>query len=232
MRKEYIESLSALNKSFLDMLKESRVALQNAIQSLKDKKLVENYNFKNLNKKFQLWEEETEKKIFRLIALQGPVSSDLRLMLGILKSTNDVKRVVNTSQRIAKVIKRYSTHENISFNPDVVVLETFNEMGIILLKMLDEIITVFETGEKLSHERAIEIQQRLIREDDDVDSLFKDTIKKLIKIIQEQIDSKKQAKLIADSLLMARHMERIGDHLCNIAERILYIETGDYFHIY
>ena len=52
------------------------------------------------------------------------------------------------------------------------------------------------------------------------------------KKIQDEVDNKKQAKQIADGLILIRHMERIGDHICNIAERVIYIDTGENVEIY
>jgi phosphate transport system protein len=105
-------------------------------------------------------------------------------------------------------------------------------MGKHLLIMFDQIIEIYSKySDKLTKEQAEAFQNQFSEEDDFIDSLFKETLNQLVKKIQKEIDSKKQAKLMTETLLMVRHMERIGDHLCNIAEKILYIETGNHFHI-
>ena len=100
--------------------------------------------------------------------------------------------------------------------------------------MFDQILEIYSSSSssiKFSLDKANEFQKQFSQEDDNVDSLFKETLAKLVSNIQKEIDSKKKAKLTTETLLMIRHMERIGDHLCNIAERILYVETGSHFHI-
>ena len=105
-------------------------------------------------------------------------------------------------------------------------------MGTLLDSMLDQVIDVFISQDKLNGESSKELQRILIQEDDAVDTMFKGIMKKLIKKIKKEVDSKKQAKQIADGLILIRHMERIGDHICNIAERLIYIDTGEKIPIY
>lgn len=232
-RKIYIQAIEELNKHFTEMLKEAQTIFINALQSLKDNKIIDDFKFKHVTKDFQKKEVQIEKEIFKLISLQAPVSSDLRLMLGILKSTNDVKRIVNTSQRITRVVKRYRDKDiGLFATKEDVVIIAMEEMGEILKLMMNQVIDVYLSDDKLNSTSAKALQEKLIEQDDNVDSLFKDTIKKLIKKIQKEADTKKQAKQIADGLILARHMERIGDHICNIAERIVYIDTGENLHIY
>jgi phosphate transport system protein len=228
MRKEYTENLERIRSEFLQKLQEIRVTLEKSLNV----KVVESFDFKNFNKEIQQFESEMEQKIFKIISLQAPISKDLRLLLSTLKSTNDLRRIGKTIQRISKVSKKYFVEGKTDFTIDPTLISSFDLMGKSLLNMFDKVIGIFlAKSERITHEKAMQFQKEFSREDDNVDSLFKETLNQLIADIQNEIDSKKQAKLMTESLLMIRHMERIGDHLCNIAERILYIETGVHFHI-
>ncbi len=226
LRKEYSEHLKQIQSSFTTKLNETRDVFSKVI----DSKQVESYDFKTFNKQMQAFENDMDQQIFKIISLQAPISKDLRFLLSTLKSTNDLRRIGKTIQRISKVNKKYFISGDVEVDP--AILESFDEMGKGLLNMLDQILEMYtSTNEKITHDKAVEFQKQFSQEDDNVDSLFKDTLNHLVKNIRHEIDSKKQAKLTTDTLLMIRHMERIGDHLCNIAERMLYVETGDRFHI-
>lgn len=228
MRKAYTENLEQIRVAFLTELQETRSALAKSL----DLTQVEAFDFKKFNKETQQFENDMEQKIFKIISLQAPISKDLRFLLSTLKSTNDIRRIGKTIQRISKVSKKYFIKNKEVVNVDPALSSSFQNMGQSLLSMFDQVLEIFHSpDEKLTHEKAIKFQTEFSREDDNVDSLFKETLNQLIKGIQTEIDSTKQAKLMTDSLLMVRHMERIGDHLCNIAERILYVETGNHFHI-
>ena len=228
LRKAYAESLDQVQITFKKKLKETRDALATAL----DIEKIESFDFRSFNKQMQDFENNMEHDIFKIISLQAPISKDLRLLLSNLKSSNDLRRIAKTISRISKVSKKYFIEpaEGVIVDPDI--LESFNEMGKSLLNMFDQVLEIYTSdSEKFTHDKAVEFQKQFSQEDDNVDSLFKETLNRLVKSIKGEIDSKKQAKLTTETLLMIRHMERIGDHLCNIAERILYVETGNHFHI-
>lgn len=226
LRKEYSEHLNKIESDFISKLRETREVLAKAI----DRDQVESYDFKTFNKQMQAFEDTMEADIFKIISLQAPISKDLRLLLSTLKSVNDLRRICKTIQRISKVSRKYFINPEIQVDPEII--SSFDEMGKGLLNMFDMVLDIYSsTDTKITHDKAIEFQKQFSQEDDNVDSLFKETLSHLVKTIRHEIDSKKQAKLTTDTLLMVRHMERIGDHLCNIAERMLYVETGSHFHI-
>lgn len=227
-RKAYTENLNQLKIEFLTQLNDSRSALSKAL----DIEQVESYDFKKFNKNVQQFEVDMEQKIFKIISLQAPISKDLRFLLSTLKSTADLRRIGKTIQRISKVSKKYFVKSKTEVTVDPALFNSFQIMGSSLLSMFDQVLEIYtSTSEKLTHEKAVQFQKDFSREDDNVDSLFKETVDQVVTDIQTEIESTKKAKLMTDALLMIRHMERVGDHLCNIAERILYVETGSHFHI-
>ncbi|MDD6318889.1 MAG: PhoU domain-containing protein, partial [Succinatimonas hippei] len=92
----------------------------------------------------------------------------------------------------------------------------------LLLKMADECVKVLHTAidayVRLDHKTAEEV----LRMDDSVDQYFA-MVKEAI--IQE-VARAETPKISFDVILMAKYLERIGDHCCNIAKWVLYIITG------
>ena len=77
MRKEYTENLDNIRNEFLKNLQDTRATFVKAL----DVTLVESFDFKGFNKEEQKFESEMEHKIFKIIALQAPISKDLRFLL-------------------------------------------------------------------------------------------------------------------------------------------------------
>lgn len=217
LRKDYSERLVFLRDHFLEIISSLAEALNYSL----DISLIQSFNFKNFHKSIVFYEEETEKQIFSLIALQSPNAKDLRLLLGLYKSSTDLIRISKTIIRISKVTKKFCVEKDI----DLILLSSFEEMGSKLTLMFKQILDILGS-DSLNAEQVKNSWIIVLQQDDYIDSFFKDIKKILIKKIEEEIDSKRQAKLIAEILLVIRHMERIGDHLCDLVERVLYIETG------
>ena len=222
-RKRYVKDLEDLRINFLLMLKEARLIFLSSFEALKHQDQKQARRLIDTKRLFVKWEEETEIKCFRLVSLQSPVAGDLRLILGILKSATDIKRIANTAQRIAKIASNYKLEKE--------AIKEISKMSKILIRMFDITISSFENINGTDKQDLKQLQDVLIKEDNDVDNLFKAAVERYV-IMLKEIDSQKLAKQFADLLILSRHMERLGDHINNIAEKIIYIETGNHVSIY
>ncbi len=196
LRKEYSENLKQIEDSFVNKLKETRLVLSKAL----DSNQVESYDFKAFNKSMYEFEITSEAQIFKIISLQAPISKDLRFLLSTLKSTADLRRIGKTIQRISKVSKKYFVSKEITVDPEI--MNSFNEMGSRLLNMFDQILEIYSSSSsssKFSLDKANEFQKQFSQEDDNVDSLFKETLAKLVSNIQKEIDSKKISQVVCSS---------------------------------
>ena len=127
-RKEYTELLSFLHDQFIEKIVESREALDFSLES----PLVYDYDFKKYQKFIFSYANETEHKIFGIIARQTPNTRDLRFLLGLYKSLSDLERVSKAILRISKISKHLDSEKTI----DLVLLSSFEEMGLKLKKNL------------------------------------------------------------------------------------------------
>jgi len=74
-------------------------------------------------------------------------------------------------------------------------------------------------------DKDLEKANEVIKRDDVVDDLFDKVKKELIQMIHENADKGEQA---ADLLMVAKYMERIGDHATNISEWVIFSITGEH----
>ncbi len=154
-------------------------------------------------------ERTIETLCLKLILHQQPVARDLRQISAALKMITDMERIGDQAEDIAEIICLM----NGEFSGNEPVLE---EMAKATIKMVTESVDAF-----VSHD--IELAERVIKGDDAVDSYFDNIKKQLINGIEEK---KIDGEVALDCLMIAKYLERIGDHAVNIAEWVIYSVTG------
>ena len=77
-------------------------------------------------------------------------------------------------------------------------------------------------------ERDGDLAKAVCRADDDVDDLFDVIKRKLTKIVHKDIDEDDNGEQALDMLMVAKYLEKIGDHASNIAEWVLFMITGEH----
>lgn len=153
-----------------------------------------------------------EAKCLILLTKEQPVARDLRLVSAALKVVTDIERIGDHVSDIAELYLRMSP--NLSEDEYESLLGTMmNEAK----EMLNEAVASFVEG----HE---EEAKAVIERDDIVDDLFNQVKQKLMDAIREQsLDADK----VVDCLMVAKYLEKIGDHAVNIGEWALFRMTGD-----
>lgn len=157
------------------------------------------------------FESKLEKKSLEIIALQQPVSQDLRTVITVLKASSDVERMGDHAASIAKATIRMKGEERIE-----VVEKQISKMGKAVKHMLEE---AFEAYINLDSNRAYEIAAS----DEKIDDYFRDIQNLAIEEIKKQPDAVFAGKEYFQVIMF---LERIGDYARNICEWIVYLETG------
>lgn len=153
---------------------------------------------------------DIEQHCMRLLALQQPMSRDLRTIGTVMKVIADVERIGDYSVDIARTAIALAQTEY--FKP----LEDIPRMIMIVRTMLRQALQALV-------KRDLEQVRNVILQDDEVDSLWHGLRDELQQVMEEQPEVVRQAVAL---LLVARYLERVADHVVNIAERVAYMETG------
>jgi phosphate transport system protein len=151
-----------------------------------------------------------EQNCMRLLALQQPMSRDLRTIGTVMKVIADVERIGDYSVDIARTAVRLAGAEY--FKP----LVDIPRMGEIVRGMLRNALEALVA-------RDLNLVGDVIARDDVVDELWHGLRDELEHIMEERPETVTQAVAL---LLVARYLERVADHTVNIAERVAYMETG------
>jgi phosphate transport system protein len=153
---------------------------------------------------------EIEQFCMRLLALQQPMSRDLRLIGTVMKVISDIERIGDYAVDIAKCAIRLS--DTAYFKP----LVDIPLMGERVRQLLRLALTAL-----VRHD--LELVRQVIALDDEVDELWAALREELETLMEQRPEVVRQAVSL---LLVARYLERIADHTVNIAERVAYMETG------
>lgn len=160
-------------------------------------------------------ETQIETRCMRLLLLQQPVAKDLRAISAAIKMITDMERIGDQAADIADIALRLGDFNLHSYCPHL------QKMALIAIEMVSDSITAFINSD-------LELARNTMNKDDEVDRLF-DLVK------NELIDSwRANCALSAcdmgneavDSLMIAKYLERIGDHAENICEWVEFYETG------
>lgn len=153
-----------------------------------------------------------EAKCLVLLTKQQPVAGDLRLVSASLKVVTDIERIGDHVSDIAELYLRMSPDK-----ADKEYEEMLSDMMQVAKTMLREAVEAFvQNSEKAA--------QDVIDRDDIVDDMFNKVKQKMMDAIREQsLDADK----VVDYLMVAKYLEKIGDHAVNIGEWALFRRTGD-----
>lgn len=153
-----------------------------------------------------------EAKCLILLTKEQPVAKDLRLVSASLKVVTDIERIGDHVSDIAELYLRMSRMDAEGEYESLlaIMMEEAKEM-------LKEAVEAFVNG---SENAAREV----IAQDDVVDDLFNQVKEKMMDAIREQ---SLDADRVVDYLMVAKYLEKIGDHAVNIGEWALFRMTGD-----
>jgi phosphate transport system protein len=152
-----------------------------------------------------------EEKCARLIATQAPVAKDLRIITAAFKILSDVERIADYSVDIAFVAR------DLIKVPPLKPYRDFPRIAELDVKMLNLVLKAYA-------ELDVETCYEVGRMDSEVDQLYRNSFNELIELMKKAPENVYRG---AHLLLVGRYLERIGDHITNIAERIVYISTGE-----
>ena len=157
-------------------------------------------------------EREIQALCLRLLMQQQPVASDLRIISSAMKMITDMERIGDQAADIAEIVIPLVEKEQFT-EPRYI-----EEMAVATRKMVVSSVNAYV-------DRNVELAREVIAMDDAVDEKFAKVIGKLTKAIAEHPE---QGELALELLMIAKYLERIGDHATNVAEWVVYSITGDH----
>lgn len=208
MRTRFDQQLETLHVELIRMGALCEDAISAATQALlqKDETLAE--AAEEAERELDRREREVENLCLKLLLRQQPVAGDLRQISAALKMISDLERIGDQAADIAELSREITLPEEHSLH-----LATMAEA---VARMVTDSVDSFVRSD-------LELARRVCRFDDWVDSAFEQVRDELIVLIAEDAVFGRQG---LDLLMVAKYLERIGDHATNVAEWVEYSITG------
>lgn len=154
--------------------------------------------------------ERVEENAFSLLSLQQPVAGDLRTVVSALRMVSDLERMGDLSVHIAKIARLRVPHVAVpvEIQPTMVRMA---EVAEYMVGRVSQIIT----------DRDVEAAIELSRDDEEMDQLRRTSFTELL-----SDDWSHGVEAAVDIALLGRYYERIADHAVSVANRVVFVVTG------
>lgn len=212
MRINYEKQLKKLNNEMIEMGSMIEAVIEKAITALVTQDADLAREVVERDDEIDEQEKNIETLCFRLLLMEAPVATDMRQISSALKMVTDMERIGDHAADISELTIQMAGR------PYVKKLEHIQKMAKESMVMLVNSIDAYVN---LDLEKAKEV----ITHDDVVDDLFVTIKNELIQLIQDSKDAGEQE---ADLLMVAKYLERVGDHATNISEWVIYYITGEH----
>jgi phosphate transport system protein len=153
---------------------------------------------------------EIEDRCINIMALQAPLAADLRVIVAVLFISNELERMADHAEGIARINLMLSDDEIPSTLGDISL------MGEKAGRMLRRSLTSFV-------DRNDDLARQICDEDDEIDALYDATYHALI---QEVIRTPSDVERVTYLIWTCHNIERIADRTTNICERVIFMVTG------
>ncbi|GAB3822986.1 phosphate signaling complex protein PhoU [Kribbella italica] len=155
--------------------------------------------------------EVVEEKIFDLMALQAPVAVELRMLVAALRMVADLERMGDLAAHVAKITRMRYPAAAIP----VELHGLIEDMGRVAQRMVDQAGEVIKT-------RDVSVAQRIESTDDEMDTLRSSQFRQMMDAAWPY-----GVEVAVDLALLGRYYERIADHAVSMAQRIIFLVTGE-----
>ncbi|MCZ2328083.1 phosphate signaling complex protein PhoU [Bartonella sp. F02] len=156
-------------------------------------------------------ERDINEKAITIICKRQPMAVDLREIVGSIRISSDLERIGDMAKNIAKrAVAISEAHQPATF------YRGLERITVLALNQLKEVLDAYANR---SLDRIDAVRDR----DDEIDALYTSLFRELLTYMMEDM---RNITVCTHLLFCAKNIERVGDHITNIAETLHYIITG------
>lgn len=210
MRKQYNEQLAVLNTDLIRMCALCEDAISIAIHMMLDGDHSRISQVEGLEEQIDEMNRSIEMLCTRLLLMQQPVASDLRMVSSAINMISDLERIGDQALDISEIAAQ---------NDFSVLSVQFHvkEMAIATIGMVTDSVDSFVKNN-------LALAKSIAAADDKVDQLFTQVKEELTAHLMKQ---QEDSEIVMNMLLIAKYLERIADHAVNVSEWVIYSITGE-----
>ncbi len=211
MRNKFDQQLETLHVELIKMGALCEDAISGAVKALDGNNEEIIQNVFHIESEIDQKERDIEALCMKLLLQQQPVATDLRVVSAAMKMISDMERIGDQAADIAEITKFV---KSAALRDVVPVGKMANAAARMVTNAIDSFI-----------KRDLTLAGRVIGSDDIIDDHFASIRKYLVEYISKHPENGENC---LDMLMIAKYLERIGDHAANIAEWVEFSITGVY----
>jgi phosphate transport system protein len=212
MRDAYHEELDAISDNLVEIARFVGSAMGRATTSMLDADLKLAESVIESGGRVDDMQRDLENSAIALLARQQPVATDLRIVVTSLRMSADLERCGALAQHVAKVARRRFPDSAVPRDLQATILE----MGQLAQRLMAKATEVLLTKD-------VELAMQLEEDDDAMDALHRT-------LFQHLLDDRWNhgVETAVDVTLLGRYYERFADHAVSIAQRVVFLVTGEH----
>ncbi len=210
-REHFIQQLRSLEDDLLRLASLAETAVGRSIIALKNQDVDEARRVIAADDVIDRHQYALEDRALLLIARQAPMAADLRMISAVISIASELERIGDYAEGIAKITIRGANE------PLLKPLIDVPRMADKAQHMLREAVDAFVN-------RDVEAARRLADEDDEVDELTTQVQNELLSYMLRDPSNIERALHL---MFVAHNLERVADRTTNIAERLIFLVTGE-----
>ncbi|MBW2470469.1 MAG: phosphate signaling complex protein PhoU [Deltaproteobacteria bacterium] len=211
MQKHLQKDIDSLKDKIITMGSEAEDRVYKASLALinRDERLVDDVI--QSDRQIDKMEVDIEEHCLKILALYQPVAIDLRFIIAVLKINNELERVGDIAVNIAERAAFLSKYKDFEIPYDVKGMATIVES--MLTRSIDALVHM-----------DVQLAHKIRAEDDSVDEYNREMYSRVKDML---IKSPEDINCMLHAVSAGRHLERIADHACNIAEDVIYLVDAE-----
>lgn len=162
------------------------------------------------DKEVDLLEKEIDERIHTVLVRHQPTAVDHRLLMAVMKITNDLERVGDSASNIARSVK------DLNREPPLGKANDLPRLSATVQRLVRDTLDSFV-------ERDVERAYAILKADDEVDELYRRLFSELL---DQMVGDPQSVPRALQLLLIGRNLERVADHATNVAENVIYYLQG------
>jgi phosphate transport system protein len=211
MTEHFFRDLKKMKIRALDLGSKVEAMLRDAMQAADERNIELALSVIKRDDLIDQEEIAIEEECLKMMALHQPVAMDLRQLIAMIKMNNDLERIADMACNIARAVSHLKK-DNLA--GDVTV--QFHAMA-------EKVYAMFVQSMEAVLDLDADLALKICADDNEVDALHEEFYE-LVKL--EMKSNVENVNIMLRYLNISRNLERIGDHITNIAEDVLYMVKG------
>ena len=210
-REDFERNLKGLEDDVVQLSSRVENAIFKSIEALKERDITASQKVVDDDDVIDEEQQAIEDRCIDLIALEAPMAGDLRVLIAAMMVANELERMGDYAEGIAKISLSMGNLPPLKPLIDIP-------------RMADKSVDMLRRSTQAFVNRDVESATAVLLADDEVDDIYEQVYRELLTYLMADPSTIQRATYL---LWVAHDLERVADRTTNIAERVIYLVTGE-----